>query len=269
MKNSHVLLIDSDIVAYQASATNEVNIDWGDGVTSHYGDGIEAMKDRIDETIDRLLRRFKPAATGIFLSCSRESNFRKLFYPLYKENRAGGTPPLTLAAARNYLISDYGGVVWPMIEADDVIGILATSPQLRKLHLGSDKPSIIVSGDKDMQTIPGLWYRPGNVNVQRITPEFARRFHLYQTLTGDPVDGYPGAPGIGPKKAAWVMSQETEPKWDDIVEAYSAAEERKTGVKPERRLVEARALTQARCAYILHEEFYDPVRKIPIPWVPA
>lgn len=263
MKN--VLLIDSDILAYQAAATNEVNIDWGDGVTSRFGDGIEPMRERIDEAIEGLLKKFKPVRYGVFLSCSRTENFRKDFYPAYKENRAGGLPPLTLVAARNYLLSDYGAIMWPRLEADDVMGILATSPQIRKKELGSDAPTIIASADKDMQTIPGLWYRP-SAPVKKITPEFARRFHLYQTLAGDPVDGYPGAPGIGPKKAAWVLDPEMDPKWRDIVEAYSVAVARKGGVRPEFYYAQSLALTQARCAYILHAEFYDYANARPIPW---
>jgi DNA polymerase-1 len=62
-----------------------------------------------------------------------------------------------------------------------------------------------------MQTVPGLLFNPNkDKKVRRITPEFAQRFHLYQTLIGDQTDGYPGCPGCGPKAAEQLLDQNME-----------------------------------------------------------
>src|SRR5690606_18998991 len=76
---------------------------------------------------------------------------------------------------------------YPMLEGDDVMGILQTNGEY-------DEP-VIWSLDKDLKQIPGLHIR--NDEVVEITKEEGDRFHMFQTLVGDVTDGYPGCPGVG------------------------------------------------------------------------
>src|SRR3546814_3409387 len=78
------------------------------------------------------------------------------------------------------------------LEGDDYIGILATRT--------SPMDRVIVSEDKDMQTLPNvkIWRQDKLVET---TAESAENFWLYQTLMGDSTDGYKGCPGCGPKRS--------------------------------------------------------------------
>jgi DNA polymerase-1 len=138
------------------------------------------------------------------------------------------------------------------IEADDVMGILATKP-------GNEGRTIIVSDDKDMRSIPGkLWRENGDPEreVIEITEAEADRYHLYQTLVGDQSDNYPGCPGIGPKKAEGVLKGDNP--WAAIVAAYTKAG-----------LTEEDALVQARVARILRWSDWCHETKQPKLWSPS
>lgn len=91
----------------------------------------------------------------------------------------------------------------PGLEADDVLGILATHSTLVKGE------KIIVSHDKDLGQIPGLHLNPMSPDegVYRIAPAFARRLLAYQVLVGDSTDNYPGRPGCGPVKAEKILEK--------------------------------------------------------------
>ena len=56
---------------------------------------------------------------------------------------------------------------------------------------------IIVSGDKDMMTLPGQHYK--EAEVVKVTKWEADVAFYKQTLVGDSADNYPGCPGIGDK----------------------------------------------------------------------
>lgn len=255
---TRTLLLDSDIYAYQDSSKGETRVYWdGDGNVDQIPETIEEIASRLDDTIARITERLKADAVIVCLSCDRQDNFRKDFYPDYKENRAGAVKPLQLMAAKEYLAREYQSYKKPRLEADDVMGILSTHPTLIK---GS---KVIVSEDKDMQTIPGLLFNPRkDTRIQTMVELQADRFHLYQTLRGDPTDGYPGAPGIGPVKAEALM----EGYFDGDVGAFWRDVLIPTFIG--RAKDEAFALSQARCARILRASDYDFKRKEPIPWTP-
>ncbi len=95
-----------------------------------------------------------------------------------------------------------------------------------------------------------------------VEPNDAHYFFWTQTLTGDTCDGFPGCPGIGPKKAHKIildmlLDVDSRTEWSFIVEAYQ-----KKG------LTEADALVQARVARILQHTDYDFVNKKVILWNP-
>ncbi len=194
---TRTLLIDADILAYQTSAANEKTYDWGDGIVGVATD-LPAAKRAARDTLDNLMETLK--ADDLIICLSDEvSNFRKAIYPPYKTNRSGTKRPEHLYDMKDWLAEKYPAQLISHLEADDVMGILSTEP-----HTGE---RIIVSEDKDMQTIPGLLFNPrkDKKKPRTITLAQADRFLYWQTLTGDTTDGYPGCPGVGPAMADEVL----------------------------------------------------------------
>lgn len=261
-------------MAFRAAAGNQDTFDWGDGIVSVSTD-IEKAKEKMRDEIDLWMSKLD--ATD-FLICLSDDfvNFRKGIDPTYKDNRGGTERPELL-----YVLKDWLAEVFPYrrvatLEADDILGIMSTEP-----HKGE---RIMVSQDKDMKTIPGTLYRPygDEPELLSIDQASADRFHLWQTLTGDMVDHYPGCPGIGPLKAdaaldnltgveSYIHTFKSGPRkgqeetrwrprqfdtpWEVIVSLYEKAG-----------LTGRDALVQARLARILRHEDWDGRR--PIMWSP-
>ena len=233
--------IDADILVYEAAFRAETTIEWEPGDASSYASLEQAQVDFM-QTVASVTRLAGCDANKLTLTtCAREDNFRHHLWPTYKENRKDGRRPVLHAALREWVLEEYAPVHKPNIEADDVLGILATK------YPGN----VIVSIDKDLDTVPGLHYnwRKPDLGVYDVTPEEAAWNHLYQTLVGDSTDGFPGCRGIGPKRAVVVLNgqplDDGKGLWSCVVEAFE-----KKG------LSEEEALVQARCAYILQRDDY-------------
>jgi DNA polymerase-1 len=241
------LLIDADVLAYGCSAAKETAYEWEPGYWTWHCDEHE-VRAAIDEELDRLMGELEGTDFKLCLTDSEE-NFRKSILPTYKGNRAKVKKPLVLKAIREWMISEKGAYLRPHLEGDDCMGILATWSKLKG-------EKVIVSIDKDMKTIPGLYCRSPEEGIVEITEAEADFHHLYQTLIGDQTDGYTGLPGCGPKKALAILHD--DPSWPAVVAAYE-----KSG------LTEADALVQARVARILRASDYDFKTKEPILWRPS
>lgn len=176
------------------------------------------------------------------------TNFRKtLIDPSYKGNRKEVRKPLALPGLEAYAYKHYRTATYPSLEADDVIGILATK----------HKNTIIYSEDKDLNQIPGLHF--DGSELYRVTPEAGYEFFMSQVITGDPTDGYKGCPGAGAVAAKKLLSSNPPDKyWDAIVHLYDKAG-----------LTEEDALTQARMARILTTELYDDKEGVIKLWSPT
>jgi DNA polymerase-1 len=185
-----------------------------------------------------------------------DANFRKDVYPAYKSNRKGHRKPVTYQYGREYAKKMYDSMTRPELEADDILGILATGNVAQFIG-----PKVVCSIDKDMRSFPCKlynWMKP-NDGIVEISEEEADLNFYTQILTGDSVDGYPGCPGIGPVKAAKILKDaERDTVWGMIREAYA-----------KKKLTEEDALDQARCARILRAEDYDFTKKKPILWTPT
>jgi DNA polymerase-1 len=257
-KKQRIALIDGDTLVYASAFAVEKTTDWGDGTITLHADEDEA-KQTIQKAILEIVTELKPDSYHIALTCHGTPNFRKAFYPQYKENRTVKRKPLAWKCLREYLISDYDAQIKANLEADDVLGIWAT-----KLWPGNPE-RVIASIDKDFKTIPGSLYNPKSKTLVKITQREAESNFLMQVLTGDSTDNYPGCPGVGPKKAEAILtsarSHATSPEdeftlmWAAILKAYQAK-----GIGP------ADVLIQARCARILQAQDYDFSTKQPILW---
>ena len=247
------LLIDGDTIAYQQSIISEVPVDWGDGfwtLHSYAKETIAAVEDRIFNYQKDL------EADEVVIALSDSKNFRMGILPTYKENRKKSRKPLCLGDVREHLIYNHKAVIIPTLEADDVIGIMATENTHRNTEF------IIVGIDKDYKTIPAKSYNPNkpDLGIYEQSPLEADRFWMMQALMGDAVDGYKGCPTVGPKKAETLLGelQDFDSMWLKVVETYE-----KQG------LTRLDALVNARVARILRFGDYNKKTKHINIWTPS
>ena len=240
------LLIDGDIICYEAASAVEQEIDWGEDLWTLHSN-LDEAKALVETKLLRWQERF---SADIVIGFSDSANFRKAVYPDYKGNRKSKRKPLAYKPLKQWMEGVWESYQRPGLEGDDILGILATHPKAIRGQ------KIIVSIDKDMKTIPGYVWNPDKDDEPIFySTEEADYWHLYQTLTGDTTDGYPGLPGCGPKGAEKVLE---DPSWEAVVAAYE-----KKG------LTEEDALVQARCARILRATDYDYAKKEVKLWCPA
>lgn len=283
------VLIDADTLIYQVGIRVETPIRWDHGnaavwtLHAHEGRAISLLDDLIHEIVESL----EGDEAVVVLSDYDHPAWREEIYPTYKDHRDDTRRPLVWAALRRHLQEEYRCYVKPGLEGDDVLGILMTHPKI----IPGEK--VCVSIDKDLKTIPGLHcnYRKGFRNhdsltdaIVKVSEEVADLNHLYQTLMGDKVDGYPGAPGWGKVRAKRLLKEglvleprehtfsrgerkgETETRWEPgepgtpweiVVSAYKSSG-----------LNEAEALRNAQVARICRASDYDFENKEVIPWQP-
>lgn len=240
------LLIDADIILHKVACVTEKVIDWGDEITTAQCSLSDASS-TVTQHLYHLQDRFEDHK--LVLVASSTTNFRKDLWPDYKGHRTQ-RKPVGYGLIKGWLQQEYGLVIVPGLEADDVIGIMATSPKF--------KDAVMVSTDKDFKSIPGKLYNPDRDELVETNEYSADKYHMYQTLIGDPADGYKGCPGIGAIKAEQMLENEPPEKWWGIIRtAYEA-----------KGLTEEDALLNARMARILRRTDWDAAKKEPILWVP-
>lgn len=246
-----VALLDADIVAYRAAAAAESNIDWGDG---EEGKTVSASEARTAALfLANEWARKAGAHSAICCFSVKDSNtFRKHLYPAYKAHRRGGKPEAYQAAVE-ILEENFKTIRIDGMEADDVLGILATNGRVTQ--------PVIITIDKDLQQIPGLIFNPTkDRRPRKLTVAQCEYFWMYQTLIGDSSDGYKGCPGIGPAKAKAVLDDNygnLGAMWREVVTLFES-----------KGLTDADALLQARLAKILTNADYDSNTKRIHLWAP-
>ncbi|MCW8922651.1 MAG: DNA polymerase I [Gammaproteobacteria bacterium] len=151
-------------------------------------------------------------------------------------------------------------IMEPGVEADDVIGTLATQASAQ------GKDMLVSTGDKDMAQLVSPHVTLINTMTNKLMDEagVVEKFGVkpeqiidYLALMGDTSDNIPGVPKVGPKTAAkWLVQYET---LDNIVEH---ADEIKGKVGENLRsaleqLPLSKDLTTIRCDLELHESLED------------
>ena len=244
MQKKKVLLIDGDILLYKIAMNNEVETHWGDDLWTLHSDA-KICKADVDLVIDDLGASLE--ADDYVIALTDSKNFRKDVLPSYKDNRKDKRKPLALKELREYVIKKHNGVVWNNLEADDVMGIMATEP--------TDEERIVVTIDKDLKTVPCNLSVDG-LNVERIPERLADYWFMIQTLTGDKVDGYDGVEGIGIKTAEKLIKKYTNVPLLDLWKIVKK-------IYVDKGYTEAEALQQARVARILrHGEYNKKTGKV-------
>lgn len=251
------LIIDADIVAFQAASAAEHMFEDGEGDILYWGFKKSEGFQKADAILDRIIEKLNWDGTIILtFSCPTKRYFRHDIYPEYKGNRQSTRPLLGRNEVVDYLKDNYVYRQFPTLEGDDVCGIMA-------------KPGdVIVSEDKDLRTVPGLHFNPAkDEQVVEVTEEQADRLFYAQALAGDMTDGYPGCPQVGLEGALKIVESPfifeayehtfksgprkglsetrfnkvpTDSVWESIVSHYEKAG-----------LSEEVALQMARCARIL------------------
>lgn len=205
----------------------------------------------LSEMVERIFERFDTRDHTVCFSNEERTNFRYAVDPTYKNNRSESVKPICYRTMLERMKNEYTWKDFHNLEADDVMGMLATQP--------TKSQKIIVSQDKDMKTIPATVWT--GKDLLHISEQEADYWHMFQTLVGDTSDGYKGCPGVGKVKAEKLLNEameKTAVMWPAVVALYE-----KVG------LTEQDALTQARLARILRWSDWDNVKKEPILWSPT
>ncbi|MTW21663.1 DNA polymerase I [Allochromatium palmeri] len=178
-------------------------------LTNSHGEPTGALVGVLN-MLRKLIEDHRPEYIGVVFDAGGRG-FRHELYPDYKANR----PPMPedLRAQIEPLLAIIRAMglpllVVPGVEADDVIGTLAT--QAAAVNL----PTLISTGDKDLaqlvgehvtliNTMTGIVLDPEGVREKfGVPPE---RIVDYLALMGDSVDNVPGVPKCGPKTAVkWI-----------------------------------------------------------------
>lgn len=235
------ILVDADMMVYRSCVSCEREIDWGDDLwTLHvdFNEALEHLQSQMDYYIQRALYldNYEGPFRVVYAFSDDNNNFRKKLLPTYKLNRVGKRKPLAYAALKKWVCENWESVWYENLEADDVIGLLATG-----YYTGNN---IIISADKDMKTIPTTIYNFLEDKVYIVNEEEASYNLLFQTLVGDTADNYSGCPKIGKIKAERILND--KPTWDAVVECFEKAGQ-----------TEEDALLMARVAHILQDGDFD------------
>jgi DNA polymerase I len=239
------LVIDGDIIAYQAAVVCQRPVNWGDGLWTlhgHEGEAALAMDDRIAKL------KAESGAKDVVIALTDKVNYRTSVSADYKGNRKDTLKPILLNYAKEYLVKEHSAIRWPNLEADDILGILGTS----------NRKYVIWSIDKDMKTLPCRQFIDGE--IVEFTEEEADKVFFAQVLTGDSTDNYGGCPKVGEVGAKKILDkaiEDGEYLWNAVVAAFKKADK-----------TELDALTQARLARILRHGEYNKKTKQPILWNP-
>jgi len=226
-------LLDGDVIAYRAAISAED--DFGDGDIIATPELACPVADRI---IEDWMRQSRCKKAIICLSPREsKSTFRYKLLDSYKGTRKGSKPQVYWEVV-DYIEQNYKVARIDGLEADDVMGIYATSPKL-------DNPTV-VSIDKDIQSLPARIHIVDKFRRPIKQRRSQADYHwMLQTLTGDTVDNYKGCPGVGEKTAPRILADgySLATWWPLVVKTFE-----KKG------LTEEDAILQARLARILRRE---------------
>jgi hypothetical protein len=258
-------IVDGDLLAFKAACHFE----------NH---GADHMEERLTQD----LNLWDPGLGSqiVAFSCSRTENYRRDFWPAYKAHRDAKASPQYLRATIDWITEHYETVKYPRLEADDILGVYM-----------SRYGSACVTKDKDLQSVPGLFWDPEKTGFPVVFSRLdAHRNFCEQWLKGDTADNIPGIHRCGAKAATKFLDERPPEEWvasilqyycdieyDTVKWKSKATGQQTSGTRGE--LLEDKygwhgghgeeyALSQARCVRILRDGEVDEDWN-PILWTPG
>lgn len=227
-------LIDADYIAYLgafASQDKYVVVKRGDKILWRCKNKTEAIEsieseldltidlevipkplqlghDKIDNTISSILYNASLDSHRLFLSGS--NNFRKDIVTLAPYKGTRPPKPVHLDKMREYMFYK-GAEAVDHLEADDLVSHYQTS---------LEEDTMIISDDKDLETVPGILYKPSKKKLTTITPDDALYNFYYQMLIGDATDNIPSPKGLGKVTAKRILDKLVEQEGSPTALAY-------------------------------------------------
>ncbi len=204
-----------------------------DSILGREGKPVNALLGAVNLLL-RAAADYRPRAIVMCFGAEAAS-YRVELFPAYHADR----PEVPEALAWQFerapeLFSAFGWGIEssPEVEADDLLGSLAA------VEDGAGGRVLIVTGDRDMYQcvddhVSVLFLKSGITGFQEVDPpEVMKRYGVppelvpdFIALRGDPSDGLPGAPGIGPKTAATLLE-----KYGSLDGAIAGADEQRPKV---------------------------------------
>ena len=194
-------LIDADIVLHRVGFTTNDDEQW-------------IARARTNEMLEGILADTQASQFELWLSDSRENNFRTHLWAGYKANRRDVARPVHYDYIKELLINEWGARIAYGMEADDALGIGQGSSGRWRLVGAETPPTVICSIDKDLKMVPGLHYNFVKKEWDEVTVEQGIRSFYTSILVGDVTDNIKGCRGIGPVKAAKAFGGRSSP--DDL-----------------------------------------------------
>lgn len=209
-------------------------------------------KSGIRNYLDKKIKQIKEKTKSkhCVICFSSKTNFRKELNPNYKSSRKS-LKPAVFEYVKQYLSQNYTALEREGLEADDLIGILATfHGKIKNIPEGE---KVIWSMDKDFKTVPSVFFREnakGKLKKFIVSVKGADYNWLLQTFAGDSTDGYNGCPNVGKTRAIKILGEvkdfDLKTAWEKVLHTFA-----------EHGLNKNEAVLQARCARILRAEDYD------------
>ena len=233
MERPDVAVLDGDILCYRAAF-------WADQ------EGVEYLEERLEHDI----KAWTPAGmtkTYIAMSCNRKDNYRRDFWESYKAHRdVRKQTPDSMDYALE-LINQHDILTVPRLEADDIMGIMASSGK-----------GIAVTIDKDLRSVPGWHWNPDKEHTPEIVDEYIADLNFHkQWIMGDTTDNIPGIWKWGPAKAEKWLKYVHPRNWSAAVLAAYDQAKPQDGTKYDYDY----CLAMARCVRILRDGEYDKQTK--------
>lgn len=183
-------------------------------VTDSRGNPVNAVRGFM-EMITRLISDRRPAHLINVFDSNFRPDFRVAAYAGYKAHRPEDPPELPRQFHVIAEVLDAAGMVRAEsegLEADDAIATL--------VHEAKTFPITVVTGDRDLLALVrdpdviALFPLKGLKEVTKFTEKDVQEkygvppslYPEFATLRGDPSDGLPGVPGVGPKRAAALLA---------------------------------------------------------------
>ena len=128
--NAPTLLIDADYFFYRAAQAAEMEQEYSPDLTVIVGD-FRRGKQIVEQELNKFRTKFDTDDLVLFFT--DKTNFRKGVDENYKGNRTK-RKPCGYLKLKNWGMDKYPSLIMPSLEADDALGIAATSGEYEQLR---------------------------------------------------------------------------------------------------------------------------------------